>query len=200
MGSRAFTPTETKHRSRRHNLVLLGVAAFVVAVDQLTKWWALVALDDRDIDLVWTLRLHLVHNTGAAFGLGQGLEVFIAVVAFLFVIMVAWASWGGRRLALPPVLLGMILGGAIGNLADRAARAGDGFLGGAVVDFIDLQWWPVFNAADSDIGVAGVILVLTAPRYRQPVGEPDAPTNGRDLEPDSPAISGDGEADTPHGP
>ncbi len=181
VGSSTATPTETQLRSRRHNLVLLGVAAFVVAVDQLTKWWALVALDDRDIDLVWTLRLHLVHNTGAAFGLGQGLEVLIAVVAFLFVIMVAWVSWGGRRLALPPVLLGMILGGAIGNLADRAVRAGDGFLGGAVVDFIDLQWWPVFNAADSAIVVAGVILVLTAPRYRQP-----GPVGGLDEQVDEP--------------
>lgn len=172
MGSKA---SEAELRSRRHNLVLLGVAAFVVAVDQLTKWWALEALHDQDIDLFWTLRLHLVHNTGAAFGLGQGLEVVIATVALLFVIVVAWASWGGRRLSLPPVLLGMILGGAIGNLADRAVRAGDGFLGGAVVDFIDLQWWPVFNAADSAIVVAGVILVLTAPRYRQPlpVDQPD---------------------------
>ena len=168
---------ETELRSRRHNLVLLGVAALVVAVDQLTKWWALEALDDRDIDLVWTLRLHLVHNTGAAFGVGQGLETVIAVVALLFVIVVAWASWGGRRLSLPPALLGMILGGAIGNLADRALRAGGGFLGGAVVDFIDLQWWPVFNAADSAIVVAGVILVLTAPRYRQflPLDQPDEP-------------------------
>lgn len=166
---------EAELRSRRHNLVLFGVAAFVVAVDQLTKWWALEVLDDRDIDLVWTLRFHLVHNTGAAFGVGQGLETVIAVVALLFVIVVAWASWGGRRLSLPPVLLGMILGGAIGNLADRALRAGDGFLGGAVVDFIDLQWWPVFNAADSAIVVAGVILVVTAPYYRQPVpvDEPD---------------------------
>ena len=165
---------ETDLRSRRHNLVLLGVAAFVVAVDQLTKWWALEALSDRDIDLVWTLRLHLVHNTGAAFGVGQGLETVIAVVALLFVIVVAWASWGGRRLSLPPVLLGMVLGGAIGNLGDRAVRSGDGFLGGAVVDFIDLQWWPVFNAADSAIVVAGIALVLIAPRYRQPQAADEA--------------------------
>ncbi|MXZ78266.1 MAG: signal peptidase II [Acidimicrobiia bacterium] len=184
VGFRAVTPTETKRRSRRHNLVLLGVAAFVVAVDQLTKWWALVSLDDRDIDLVWTLRLNLVHNTGAAFGLGQGLEAVIAVLALVFVVVVAWASWGGRRLSLPPVLLGMILGGAIGNLADRALRSGDGFLGGAVVDFVDLQWWPVFNAADSAIVVAGVILVLTAPRYRQPTDEPQGATTGGDTEPD----------------
>ena len=171
---------ETKLRSRRHNLVLLGVAALVVAVDQVTKWLALEALEDRDIDLVWTLRLHLVHNSGAAFGLGQGLEIVIAAVALLFVIVVAWASWGGHRLSLPPVLLGMILGGAVGNLADRAARADDGILSGAMVDFIDLQWWPVFNAADAAIVVAGVILVLTAPRYRRPlpVDEPDEVVEG----------------------
>lgn len=184
MGSRTASPDETRHRSRRHNLVLLGVGALVLAVDQLTKWWALEALDDQDIDLFWTLRLHLVHNTGAAFGLGQGLEVVIAVVAFLFVAVVAWASWSGRRLSLPPSLLGMILGGAVGNLADRVVRAGDGFLGGAVVDFIDLQWWPVFNAADSAIVVAGVILVLTASRYRQPqpAGEADSPIIRDDYE------------------
>ncbi|MCY3631930.1 MAG: signal peptidase II [bacterium] len=190
VGSSAATPTETRHRSRRHNLVLLGVAAFVVAVDQLTKWWALEALDDRTIDLVWTLRLHLVHNTGAAFGVGQGLEAVIAVVALVFVIGVAWASWGGRRLPLPPVLLGMVLGGAIGNLADRAVRSGDGLLGGAVVDFIDLQWWPVFNAADSAIVVAGITLVLIAPRYRQPQAgdEPDNSAGHDDL--DEPHESG----------
>ena len=105
------------------------MAALVVAVDQLTKWWALEALDDQDIDLVWTLRLHLVHNTGAAFGLGQELDTVIAVVALVFVAVVAWASWGGRRLSLPPVLLGMVQGGAVGNLADRAVRAGDGVSG-----------------------------------------------------------------------
>lgn len=168
MGSKTPGQVETERRSRRHNLVLLGVGALVVAVDQLTKWWALEALGDRDIDLFWTLRLHLVHNTGAAFGLGQDLDTVIAVVALVFVAGVAWASWGGRRLSFSPVLLGMVLGGAVGNLADRAARSGDGFLGGAVVDFIDLQWWPVFNAADSAIVVAGVILVLTAPRHGQP--------------------------------
>ena len=93
-------------------------------------------------------------------------------------------------MSLPPLLLGMILGGAIGNLADRALRAGDGFLGGAVVDFVDLQWWPVFNAADSAIVVAGVILVLTAPRYRQ---------TPQDGEADGPVASDDTELDPPNG-
>ena len=167
----ASSPAQAERRARRHNLVLFGVAALVVAFDQITKWWALQALDDRDIDVVWTLRLHLVHNTGAAFGLGQDLDTLIAVGALLFVIVVAWAGWGGRRLMLPPVLLGMVLGGAIGNLGDRVFRSDDRFLGGAVVDFIDLQWWPVFNAADSAIVVAGIILVLTASRRGNPVGD-----------------------------
>ena len=175
MASKPAGPAEAASGSRRHNLVLLVVAASVVAVDQLTKWWALEALNDRDIDVFWTLRLHLVHNTGAAFGLGQDLDTVIAVVALLFVAVVAWASWGGRRLSLPPMLLGMVLGGAVGNLVDRAARGDDGFLAGAVVDFIDLQWWPVFNVADSAIVVGGVLLVATASRNRapQPADEPD---------------------------
>ncbi len=154
-------------------MILLSVAGLVVAVDQLTKWWALVTLDDRSIDLIWTLRFHLVHNTGAAFGLGQDRDTVIAVLALVFVVVLAWASWGGRRLSLPPLLLGMVLGGAVGNLSDRVARRGDGVLGGAVVDFIDFQWWPVFNVADASIVVAGITLVLLASR-RQPPPTPDA--------------------------
>ena len=57
---------------------LFGVVALVL--DQLTKWWALSILDDRSIDLVWTLRLHLVHNSGAAFGQGQGLGPLLTVL------------------------------------------------------------------------------------------------------------------------
>jgi signal peptidase II len=59
------------------------------------------------------------------------------------------------------VAVGLILGGAAGNLCDRAFRAGDGFLGGAVVDFIDLQWYPVFNVADMCV-VGGAVLLLIA--------------------------------------
>ncbi len=61
---------------------------------------------------------------------------------------------------LSAVGIGLVIGGAIGNVADRLFRAGDGFLGGAVIDFIDLQWWPIFNVADMAVTVGGVILVL----------------------------------------
>ncbi len=66
--------------------------------------------------------------------------------------------------------LGLILGGALGNLADRAFR-GSGFFGGGVVDFIDLQWWPVFNVADSCVVIGGILLVIvTLFARRRPKG------------------------------
>jgi signal peptidase II len=58
--------------------------------------------------------------------------------------------------------LGLVLGGAFGNLVDRLFRDGSGFLGGAVIDFIDLQWWPIFNVADMAVSIGGVLLVLTS--------------------------------------
>ncbi|MEY2569819.1 MAG: signal peptidase, partial [Acidimicrobiaceae bacterium] len=67
------------------------------------------------------------------------------------------------------VAVGLVLGGALGNLVDRVLRDGSGFLGGAVVDFIDAQWWPVFNVADIAVSVGGVLLVLVSSR---PSGDP----------------------------
>ena len=143
--------------------MLAATAAAVVAVDQLTKWWAVNALDDRTIDLVWTLRLNLTLNQGGSFGLGSGLGPVIAVVAAAVVVVLVRA---GVMAASPAVAVavGMMVGGAVGNLLDRAFRAGDGFLGGAVVDFVDLQWWPIFNVADSAIFVGVAVLVLFGPR------------------------------------
>jgi signal peptidase II len=151
-------------------------AAAVVALDQLTKWWALRALDDGPVDLVWTLRLRLTFNTGAAFSLGAGRGGLIALVV---VAVVAWMVWFARSAAttLGAVSLGLVLGGAIGNLADRVFRADDGWLSGAVVDFIDLRWWPVFNLADSAV-VIGAILLFVASIRESRRGEPEIPANG----------------------
>ena len=136
---------------------LIGVAALVL--DQLTKWWALSVLDDRSIDLVWTLRLHLVHNSGAAFGQGQGLGPLLAVLIVVVVVfLVRHASKTGDHVT--RCIAGAIVGAAMSNLVDRVCRADDGLLSGAVVDFVDLQWWPVFNLADAVIVVSGILLVL----------------------------------------
>ena len=135
----------------------LLVGTTILGLDQLTKWWASGALEDRNIDLFWTLRLHLVFNTGAAFSRGEGLGPLLSLlVLVVLVLLVRQGATTEDQVA--RVAVGAIVGGAIGNLADRAFRAGEGFLGGAVVDFVDLQWWPVFNLADATIVVAGGLL------------------------------------------
>jgi signal peptidase II len=142
---------------------LIAVAAAVVAVDHLTKWWAQNELIGRDIDLVGSLRLHLTYNTGAAFSLGSRFAPFIALGAVV-VVIVLLGFGRGLRGALPIVGAGAVTGGAVGNLLDRLLRDGSGFLGGAVVDFIDLQWWPVFNVADIAITVGAIVLAVTLGR------------------------------------
>ena len=159
----ALTEPSTGRR-RGASPLLAVVAAAVVAVDQLTKWWAVETLDERNIDLVWTLRLNLTLNDGAAFGLGgSGLGPVIGVLAVVVVVALVRA---GRLEANRTVhiALGLVAGGALGNLVDRAFRPGDGFMGGAVVDFVDLQWWPIFNVADMALVCGVIVLFLRAPR------------------------------------
>jgi signal peptidase II len=143
-------------------VLLIVVAAVALAVDQLTKWWAVERLPGDPIDVFWTLRLRVTTNTGAAFSLAGGSGPIIALLALA---VVAFLLWQGRAIntRLGAVALGLVLGGALGNLSDRAFR-GDGFLSGGVIDFIDLQWWPIFNVADIAVVVGGGLLVLTALR------------------------------------
>jgi signal peptidase II len=146
-------------------LVAAG-AAVVIAIDQLTKTWAVHALATRDIDVVWTLRFHLARNHGAAFSLTFGSGGVIAILAIVVVVvLIAVGRSLGTRIGV--LSLGLVLGGALGNLVDRAFREGSGTLGGAVIDFIDLQWWPVFNFADMAVAIGGVLLVLTSAREPQ---------------------------------
>ena len=152
-------------QERRAVPALIAVAAAVVAVDHLTKWLALRELTHRDIHIVGSLRLHLVYNNGAAFGLGSKFAPLIALFAVAIVVGVLGM---GRQLSgwVPRIAAAAIVGGAIGNLLDRLLRDGGGFLGGPVVDFVDLQWWPVFNVADMAITCGAVALALTAGRER----------------------------------
>jgi signal peptidase II len=150
-------------QGRRALPALVAVSAAVVAADHLTKWWALRELRTRDVHLVGSLRLHLVHNQGAAFGLGSKFAPVIALVAVAVVLGVIGYGRALRSRA-AQVAVAAIVGGAIGNLLDRLLRDGSGFLGGPVVDFIDLQWWPVFNVADMAVTIGAVALALTAGR------------------------------------
>ena len=156
-------PAET---TGRRLPLLLGVAAAALAVDQLTKWWAVAVLDERSIDLIGSLRLKRTTNYGAAFSLGDGRGALIPLLAIVVVAILVRTSMAARS-TIVIIALAMILGGAVGNLADRAFREGHGFLGGGVVDFIDAQWWPVFNVADMCVVVGGVLVLLAGWRDEQ---------------------------------
>ena len=138
----------------------LPVAAGVVVADQLTKQWAVNTLADRDIDVFWTLRFHLSFNTGMAFSRGQNWGPVIGVVALL-VIVVLLLSLRRQPGRLTDISIGLIVGGAIGNVLDRLFRS-PGWLRGGVVDFIDFQWFPIFNVADMGITVGGALLVFAS--------------------------------------
>ena len=146
---------------RRLRLVI-AVAAAVTVLDQLTKIWAVAELTDRDIDLVGSLRLHLERNSGAAFSVGGGRGSLIAVIALG---VVGGLLWFGRTAdsRLGAAAIGLVLGGAVGNLIDRFARDGN-----AVVDFIDPQWWPVFNVADIGVSVGAALLILSSFKAEPP--------------------------------
>lgn len=160
-------------RGLRSRWGLVGaVAVATLLVDQLTKWWAMNALaDGHTIPVVWTLRLALYQNTGAAFSMGRDSDWvrFLPLIVLIAVAVIGWRS----RSALTrtgAVAVGLIIGGAVGNIIDRATRVepGGGFFSGGVVDFIDLQWWPVFNAADAAIVVGAALLFLVQWREPQP--------------------------------
>lgn len=142
-----------------------AIAAAVIAVDQLTKWWALSALaDGGSIGVLWTLRFSLVFNRGMAFSAGTGLGPVIGLVAIgVTVVLVRLAIRTEDRVQ--RAAIGAIVGGAVGNVIDRLLR-GDAWLRGAVVDFIDLQWWPVFNVADMAVTLGAVTLAVRA--FRRP--------------------------------
>ena len=152
---------------RRHLGTFFGAAVVVAILDQLTKQWALSALADGPTDLVGSLRLNLVFNDRAAFSLGFGSTTAIALTGCTLVaVLVVMGVRAEQRLW--ALGLGIILGGALGNLTDRAFRAGEGFLGGRVVDMVDLQWWPVFNLADVALWVGIGVLLLASRQASEP--------------------------------
>lgn len=142
-------------RWRAAALVGLGV----LLADQTSKWWALNSLDGgRTLEVIWTLQFRLVRNTGFAFSRGQG---YGPIIALIVVCVVLFLFRLGAKVEEPVarIAVGAVIGGALGNLSDRALRSQEGVFRGAVVDFVDLQWWPVFNMADAAIVLGGVVIV-----------------------------------------
>ena len=145
--------------ARWSRLPSIAIAAVCVLFDQITKHWAVSSLNDGHvIDVVWTLRFNLAFNGGMAFGRGQGLGAIIGVIATIVVValLVSLKQNNGR---MATVAVGLIVGGALGNIVDRLFRE-EGWFRGRVVDFIDFQWFPIFNIADTCINVGGALLVI----------------------------------------
>ena len=147
---RRFLGMRPTRRSRRQRVVA-AVTATVVALDWATKALAAATLDDRVIEVASVLTLRLGHNPGVAFGLGNRLPGAVVITLTALVTVVVAVS-AGRGAFHPPAAGGLVVGGAVANLGDR-------LVGGTVVDFLDLGWWPSFNVADVAITV-GVALVL----------------------------------------
>ena len=136
------------------------VAATILVADQVTKAWALRDLADRGSLPVAPgyLALTFVRNRGSAFGLAPAGAMTLAAIAAIAIVAMIFAERRGLRDWSLVLCVGLLLGGATGNLIDRLRL-------GFVVDFVDLQWhgrnfWPVFNVADSAITVGAVWLIL----------------------------------------
>jgi len=135
------------------------IAGAVVVVDQLSKHWAVNRLaDDDTIHVIWTLQLNLAFNSGMAFSRAEGFGPVIAVVATVVIVWLL-ASLRTEASRLSTAGMGLVIGGAAGNLIDRVFR-GDAWLRGSVVDFVDFQWFPIFNVADMAINVGAALLIL----------------------------------------
>jgi signal peptidase II len=160
------------------------LAAFVLAADQLTKWWAESALtvDGEPVPLVGELlQLRLIYNPGAALSIASGYTWILTIVVTVVVVFIVRAigRLGSRGWA---VALGLLLGGAVGNLVDRLARE-PGFARGHVVDFIDYAGFFVGNVADIAVVSAAVLIAVLSLRGigldgkrhggAEPAAEPD---------------------------
>ena len=155
-------PADPVPPPRRRLVMLVVTAVLVLALDVATKVLVVATMTDgQRIPLLGdTVSLYLIRNSGAAFSLATGLTWVLTLVAIAVVVGIVRFA---RRLRSPgwAIALGLVLGGALGNLGDRFFRA-PGPLEGHVVDFVSVGWWPVFNAADSAICCGGALLVVLA--------------------------------------
>src|ERR1700742_658705 len=160
-GDATAEPTTAEPQTAPKRLrLLLAVATVVLTLDAVTKVLAVKLLPPGlPVPIIGdTVTWTLVRNSGAAFSMATGYTWMLTLIASGVVVGIFWM---GRRLVSPwwAIGLGMILGGAMGNLVDRFFRS-PGPLRGHVVDFLSIGWWPVFNVADPSV-VGGAILLVT---------------------------------------
>jgi signal peptidase II len=167
------------NRVQRHGAVLLFASAGATyLLDRLSKEWAERVLPASPIEVipgVFTLRF--TTNSGGAFSIGGSASWLFATATIVVSVIIVVTAFRHRS-ALTAVALGLILGGALGNLTDRIVR-GPG-LSGRVVDFVDLHVWPIFNLADSAIVVGAVLLAIGSVRSDRAEDEAGSATGAND--------------------
>lgn len=150
---------ESSQGAGKSYAVSLSVATAIVVADALTKRWASQTFTAQPVDVIGDfLQFRFVENTGAAFSMFQGAGPFFGVAAIVVIGVLLWMLRKPHSIW-ETVGLGMVMGGAAGNLVDRIFR-GSGFLDGPVIDWINLWFIPTFNIADASITVAVVILLI----------------------------------------
>ena len=157
------TPSVPAARPRRLGL-LIAVDVLVIAADLISKAIVVARMPDHaPIRLLGgLLTITLTRNGGAAFSIGTSMTIVFTVIALGVIVYILRTARKLRSIGWA-ITLGLLLGGATGNLLDRIFRA-PGLFQGHVVDWIELPHWPVFNLADSAIVCAGVLVVLLALR------------------------------------
>jgi len=148
---------------------LFGVAWFVWILDLATKIWAVSALSHRpNIKVLGSLfQLSFARNSGAAFSFATGGTIFLSLFSLIALAVIFYYSpritskgWA--------VVLGLVMGGIIGNLIDRIFRE-PGLLRGHVIDWMQFPHWPIFNIADSAIVIAALISMVLSARNIPPI-------------------------------
>jgi signal peptidase II len=166
-------------KRRRLFLLLASIAVVTYLLDQLSKWWAIRALTDEDpVDLIGSfLRLDLIRNPGAAFSIGTGNTWVLTIIAVVVLVVVIRVS---RRLGSSgwAWALGLLLGGALGNLTDRIVRE-PGLGRGHVIDFLNYNGWFIGNVADIAIVSAAILIGLLAMTGRSVDGTREKRESGR---------------------
>ena len=140
----------------KKNIFIFSIALFIISLDQLTKFFIKINFQlNQSIPIISNI-LHLTYitNTGSAFGLFKGLNIFFILFSIVVIIIVFYYL---KRIKNNEKILqfsaGLLLGGTIGNLIDRLYY-------GAVTDFIDFRIWPVFNIADSAVTISVIFLII----------------------------------------
>ena len=140
----------------KKNIIIFSIAFAVVILDQFTKFLVKKNFQlNQSMPIIKNIfHLTYVTNTGSAFGLFKGLNVFF--VFFSIIVIIAIYCYIKRILGNEKILqfaIGLLLGGTIGNLIDRLVY-------GAVIDFIDFRIWPVFNMADSAVTISIILIII----------------------------------------